>query len=183
MFGHDETPRPDCSGKGLSSMSKKGKALCNVPFSDNRETMVTLFHESTLAGLDDTERSAQELSCQLRAWDVVYLTGPLGAGKTTFARGLIRARLGDDALEVISPTYTLIQTYENTLEEIWHCDFYRLSRPDEAAGLGLEDAEGRVMLLIEWPEKLGNWAPAPDWIVSLQSDSGSHHIRIEQVTK
>ncbi|WER11305.1 tRNA (adenosine(37)-N6)-threonylcarbamoyltransferase complex ATPase subunit type 1 TsaE [Rhodobacter capsulatus] len=93
----------------------------------------------------------------LRAGDVLLLDGPIGAGKTHFARALIRARLGG-AEDVPSPTFTLVQVYDAD-PEIWHADLYRLTHPDEAVELGLEEAFDAAICLIEWPERLGDLAP------------------------
>jgi len=90
----------------------------------------------------------------LKAGDVLALTGELGAGKTTFARGLIQSDLGQDE-EVPSPTYTLVQTYDLGSYELWHCDLYRLAAPDDVLELGLIDMEPDIVSLIEWPDKMG----------------------------
>jgi tRNA threonylcarbamoyladenosine biosynthesis protein TsaE len=91
--------------------------------------------------------------------DVVCLSGNLGAGKTTLARGAVEAWTGYPD-EVPSPTYTLVQTYEGGKGELWHVDLYRLKRPDEAWELGLEDAFAGNACLIEWPERLQGQLPA-----------------------
>jgi tRNA threonylcarbamoyladenosine biosynthesis protein TsaE len=91
--------------------------------------------------------------------DVVCLSGNLGAGKTTLARGAIEAWTGL-AEETPSPTYTLVQTYEGARGELWHVDLYRLKRPDDAWELGLEDAFADAACLIEWPERLEGQLPA-----------------------
>ena len=80
------------------------------------------------------------------------LTGGLGAGKTTLVRGMLRAVLGD--IEVPSPTFTLVQTYELPDYDIWHCDMYRLERPEDGYELGLLDAFEEAVCLIEWPDKI-----------------------------
>jgi tRNA threonylcarbamoyladenosine biosynthesis protein TsaE len=112
-----------------------------------------------LASPDDTARLGEALARLLRPGDTVLLGGPIGSGKTHLARALIRARLGR-AEEVPSPTFTLVQTYGEGADEIWHADLYRLSHPDEVAELGLEDAFGRAICLVEWPERLGRHGPA-----------------------
>lgn len=95
---------------------------------------------------------------QLRVGDIVCLSGGLGVGKTTLARGAIGAWTGEDE-EAPSPTYTLVQTYEGPRGELWHCDLYRLKRPDDAWELGLEDAFASAACLIEWPDRLGPSLP------------------------
>ena len=97
---------------------------------------------------------------------VVYLSGELGSGKTTFARGLLAA-LGH-AGRVKSPTYTLIESYPLGVGTVHHLDLYRLARPGEAAGLGVRDLGGpQDILLVEWPEKALGELPAPDLVVAL----------------
>ena len=94
----------------------------------------------------------------LRAGDTVTLTGGLGAGKTTLARGLVQSVSPHET--VPSPTYTLVQTYEVHGFSLWHCDLYRLEHPDEAYELGLMDAMGEDVCLLEWPDRLGDLLPA-----------------------
>ena len=98
------------------------------------------------------------MAAVLRPGDVVRLSGGLGAGKTTLARGLIQSRLGE--VEVPSPTYTLVQTYDWGSEELWHCDLYRLERPEDAYELGLVDAMEDCIVLIEWADRMGELCPA-----------------------
>ena len=93
----------------------------------------------------------------LRPGDTLALRGPVGAGKTHFARAFIRARQGRGAEDVPSPTFTLIQTYDDPMgTEIWHADLYRLGHYDELVELGLEDAMPDAVTLIEWPERGGD---------------------------
>lgn len=107
----------------------------------------------------DTESFARLMSERLRAGDVLFLEGNLGAGKTSFARALIRALSRDDALEVPSPTFTLLQTYDTPAAPVWHYDLYRIKDPDEIWELGWEEALSGGIVVIEWPERLAGLAP------------------------
>lgn len=117
-----------------------------------------------LADADETARLAVWFSSRLRAGDCLLLQGPVGAGKSHFARALIQARLGR-AEDVPSPTFTLVQTYQADVE-LWHADLYRLTHPDEVLELGLEDAFRSAICLVEWPDRLGK--SAPDGAITLQ---------------
>ena len=112
--------------------------------------------ERTLASEADTRAVAAALAAVLRPGDVVALSGDLGAGKSTFARAVLHA-LGWDG-DVPSPTFTLVQPYEDLPVPVWHCDLYRLEHPAEADALGLFESD--AALLIEWPERLGHRLPA-----------------------
>ena len=100
---------------------------------------------------------ASRLALVLRTGDVIALSGPLGAGKTTFVRAVI-TRLGGEG-EVPSPTFALMQRYETPRLTLTHCDFYRLT-PSELDELGLDDAASEGAVLIEWPERASSWLPA-----------------------
>lgn len=113
-----------------------------------------------------TDRLAIWLASRVRAGDCVLLEGPIGAGKSHLARALIRARLGR-AEDVPSPTFTLVQVYEADGVEIWHADLYRLTHPDEVLELGLTDAFGTAISLVEWPDRLGPLAPPDALHISL----------------
>ena len=104
-------------------------------------------------------RIASLLALKVRPGDVVALHGDLGAGKTTFARALIRSLLGDQDAEVPSPTFSLCQTYQASRMAIAHFDLYRLSTAEEAEEIGFEEALARGLTLIEWPERLGDLLP------------------------
>ncbi|PIE10985.1 MAG: tRNA (adenosine(37)-N6)-threonylcarbamoyltransferase complex ATPase subunit type 1 TsaE [Rhodobacterales bacterium] len=121
---------------------------------------------------------AQRVAPTLKPGDCLLLSGPVGAGKSAFARALIRALCGDDT-EVPSPTFTLVQTYDSPAGEIWHADLYRLSSPDEAVELGLEDAFTNAICLIEWPDRLGSLIPDGALHLHLRAGDGAHHMRIE----
>jgi tRNA threonylcarbamoyladenosine biosynthesis protein TsaE len=111
-----------------------------------------------LAGPADTTRLGAWLAANLHAGDTVLLRGAVGAGKSHVARSVIQSRLGR-LEEVPSPTFTLVQTYGEGADEIWHADLYRLGHADEVAELGLDDAFGRAICLVEWPERLGRSTP------------------------
>lgn len=106
-----------------------------------------------------TERLARAVAPLLARGDVIALSGELGAGKTTLARGLIGALAGAGE-EVPSPTFTLVQSYDTPKGTLWHFDLYRLTRPEEAYELGIEEAFADGIAVIEWPERLGALMPA-----------------------
>ena len=105
-----------------------------------------------------TVRLGEDLAMALRAGDVLALSGDLGAGKTTLARGLIRAMAEDARLDVPSPTFTLVQSYE-TRVPLNHFDLYRLTSPFELDELGLDEMLATGAALIEWPERAGDRLP------------------------
>ncbi len=111
-----------------------------------------------LPDLAAMEAFGARIAAQLRAGDVVALTGDLGAGKTTLARAILQA-LGHEG-EVPSPTFTIIETYDGPQMHIpaVHADFYRLERPGEAEELGLDDYREGAALIAEWPDKAGGFA-------------------------
>lgn len=113
--------------------------------------------EVALPDLDATARLAARLARLLRRGDIIGLTGPLGVGKTAFARALIAAMGGKE--EVPSPTFTLVQVYEVGPVPVWHFDFYRLAKPADAYELDIEEAFAEGVSLIEWPEHLGALLP------------------------
>jgi tRNA threonylcarbamoyladenosine biosynthesis protein TsaE len=107
-----------------------------------------------------TARLGAAIAAQLRAGEAVCLSGPLGAGKSTLARALVRA-LTTPQEEVPSPTFTLVQFYEGPRLSVAHFDLYRLSDPDEAYEIGLDEALEDGAAVIEWPERLAGRLP-PD---------------------
>ena len=111
-----------------------------------------------------TRAFARALAAVVRIGDVIALSGDLGSGKTAFARAFISALPAADGEaggeEVPSPTFTLVQTYARRPAPVWHFDFYRVTRPEEAFELGLEEALAAGVSLVEWPERVAGLLPA-----------------------
>lgn len=127
---------------------------------------------------DDTIRRAQELAHRLQGKDVMAgtllcLHGTLGMGKSVFARALIRALCHDDTLDVPSPTFTLVQTYDSANgTPLYHFDLYRLQDPEEVYELGWDDAISEGLCIVEWPERLGYLLPARRIDIRFEGISG-----------
>jgi tRNA threonylcarbamoyladenosine biosynthesis protein TsaE len=106
--------------------------------------------------LDDEEATARTgavLAARVRAGDVITLSGPLGVGKTALARGFLAA-LGHPG-EVPSPSFAIVQPYDDVDPPVWHVDLYRIEQPSELEELGLDSA-AEAVLLVEWPERAGD---------------------------
>ncbi|HWK63922.1 MAG TPA: tRNA (adenosine(37)-N6)-threonylcarbamoyltransferase complex ATPase subunit type 1 TsaE [Rhizobiaceae bacterium] len=125
-----------------------------------------------------TIRLGEDIAAALRPGDVIALQGDLGAGKTTLARGLVRALANDPELDVPSPTFTLVQSYETRIP-LQHFDLYRLSSPDELDELGLDEAAASGAVLIEWPQKAGDRLPADAATLRLDEEGAGRIARIE----
>lgn len=140
--------------------------------------MVLIFSE---VATDEAETAvlAERVARQLQIGDVVALYGTLGAGKTAFCRGVIRA-LCPAVQEVPSPTFTLLQTYEAAAFPIYHFDMYRLKTPEEAYEIGIEDAFAEGVCLIEWPEKIGRLLPARHWKITIETQGDNRLITVEK---
>jgi tRNA threonylcarbamoyladenosine biosynthesis protein TsaE len=129
-----------------------------------------------------TEALARALATRLERGDTLLLQGQLGAGKSHFARALIRALIGPGAetAEIPSPTFTLVQSYDCAKGEIWHADLYRLTDSQEVVELGLDIAMDDAICLIEWPDRI-----APDWpetAVCLRFDTPPGRPDMREVT-
>lgn len=124
--------------------------------------------------LDDeaaTARLGARLASRVRPGDVITLSGPLGVGKTALARGFLAALGHED--EVPSPSFSIVQPYEDLDPPVWHVDLYRIEDPSELEELGL-DAAAHAVLLVEWPERAGAWPDA----LALSLDFGQDGDRI-----
>lgn len=113
-----------------------------------------------LSDVEATEALGRGLADIVRPGDVIALFGDLGAGKTTLTRGLL-AGLGFEG-EVASPTFPIVQTYDDVRVPLWHVDLYRIEDESELEELALNEARQDHVLVIEWPERLGDglWADA-----------------------
>ena len=132
-----------------------------------------------LEGEAATARLGAAIARELHPGDAVCLSGPLGAGKSTLARALVRALTTPDE-EVPSPTFTLVQFYEGPRLKVAHFDLYRLTDPDEAYEIGLDEALDDGAAVIEWPERLAGRLP-PDRLdveIGLAEDAEGRRVRI-----
>lgn len=137
-----------------------------------------VFHVENEAGMSEV---ADALAPHLTGGGILALEGNLGAGKTALARALIRKLTGSPDLDVPSPTFTLVQTYDTNAAPIWHFDFYRLKNPEEVFELGWEDAlaHGGVIIM-EWAERIGPLLPrVMTHIVITPQDNGARKVEIK----
>ena len=111
-----------------------------------------------LPDLQATEAFAAHAAAAVRPGDAILLSGPLGAGTSAFARAFLRALTGDPALDVPSPSFTLVQTYDTPKGPVHHFDLWRLDGPGALAELGWEDALEDIVV-VEWPDRLGPQMP------------------------
>ncbi len=139
--------------------------------------MSALSHTFHLSSPAETAALALRLAPHLQRGDTLLLKGPIGTGKTFFARSLIQHLLNTSE-DVPSPTYTIVQTYPAHRFDIWHCDLYRLTAADEIAELGLEDAFETALCLIEWPEILGKTTPRNALRLSFEMAGSSGQRRL-----
>lgn len=130
-----------------------------------------------LDGPAATAKLGAAIAGALEVGDTVCLYGPLGAGKSTLARGLIRA-LTRPYEEVPSPTFTLVQTYETDEMTISHFDLYRTREVAEVHELGLDEALDAGCAVIEWPERLGELLPPDRLDIELTIDGDIRRARL-----
>ena len=130
----------------------------------------------TLNSPEDTAKLAARLGASLVPGDILLLEGEIGSGKTHFARSLIQSLMTEPE-DVPSPTFTLVQAYETSVGEIWHCDLYRLGAIEEIEELGLTEAFDDAVCVIEWPEKLGPLTPKSAIKISFKTDPNTMDMR------
>ncbi|WP_143870334.1 tRNA (adenosine(37)-N6)-threonylcarbamoyltransferase complex ATPase subunit type 1 TsaE [Catenovulum sediminis] len=138
-------------------------------------------YEIELTDAEKTVQFGRKLSTAVEAPLVIYLEGDLGAGKTTFSRGLIQG-LGFSG-NVKSPTYTLVEPYELHNLNVYHFDLYRLADPQELDFIGIEEyfSENNIVI-IEWPEKGAGWLAQADLMVNMYHKAEQRSLKIEAKT-
>ncbi|NBB13986.1 tRNA (adenosine(37)-N6)-threonylcarbamoyltransferase complex ATPase subunit type 1 TsaE [Caulobacter sp. SLTY] len=124
-----------------------------------------------------TQALGQSLAALIRPGEAICLSGPLGAGKSTLARALVRALTTPDE-EVPSPTFTLVQFYDTAAFPLAHFDLYRLSDPDEAYEIGLDEALDGGAALIEWPQRLEGRLPPDRLDIEIGMDGEGRTARL-----
>lgn len=137
-----------------------------------------------LPGPETTDALACRIAAHLRPGDTVLLEGPVGAGKSHFARATIRALLPPETAsqDIPSPSFTLVQSYDGLSGPIWHADLYRLADMTEVEELGLQEAFETAICLIEWPDRLGPLAPQDALRVALAHDAQDADLRHATLT-
>ncbi len=116
--------------------------------------------------ISETLKFAQALAKLVKPGDVLLFEGDLGTGKSTLIREMIQT-LMNDKVDVPSPTFTLVQTYDSPRAQLWHFDLYRLEHPDEVLELDIEDAFHQGISFVEWPDRLGYLKPEDTLLIEL----------------
>ena len=143
------------------------------------DSAAELAWQGRLADEAATIALGEDFAAVIQRGDVICLTGDLGAGKTCFARGLLRALSDDPALEVPSPTFTLVQAYETPRLTVSHFDLYRLEAAEDLDALGFEEAATNGAVLVEWPERAAERMPEDAVIVELTIADSGREVRVE----
>jgi len=124
---------------------------------------------------------AQHYASAIKTPRLICLEGDLGAGKSVFARALIRALCSDAKMDVPSPTFTLLQTYEAPHFPIWHFDLYRLEDCEEVHALGFEDGLGQALMIVEWPDRLGYLVPQSYTQITITLDDAATNNNVRHI--
>jgi tRNA threonylcarbamoyl adenosine modification protein YjeE len=137
-----------------------------------------MYFETVVQSTAELVELARSFARKLRAGDVVALTGPLGAGKTTFVRGIVLELLGTDA--ATSPTFTFWHEYPGT-PTVRHLDLFRIEDESELAELGLHEAfDGGAVVAVEWPERAPSLIPAGARTVEIRgAGDGPRTVRLQ----
>lgn len=134
-----------------------------------------------LANEVETLAFGGRLQAILRDGALITLSGPLGAGKTTLVRGLLRGTGYQGPVK--SPTFTLVEVYENPIRPIYHFDLYRVTDPEELEWMGFRDyLRPEALCLVEWPEKGEGFLPIPDLAITLRNDQAGRLIQLVSYT-
>jgi tRNA threonylcarbamoyladenosine biosynthesis protein TsaE len=163
----------------LRRLASRGHAL--APLRTGRHIGFMLARPIATLMLPDlaaTHALAAAVAAAMRPGDAILLEGPLGAGKSAFARALLRAATDDAHLDVPSPTFTLVQSYETRRGTVHHFDLWRLDGPGALEELGWDEARTDIVM-VEWPDRLGTLAPADALHVTLSHapDRGAPEAR------
>ena len=129
-----------------------------------------------IKALSETQSIAQAVAKQTKSPTVIYLEGEIGSGKTTWAQFFLQALGVGEA--VVSPTFTLIESYETTKGLVHHIDLYRLETEEEGYHLGLDDLPGPAIWLIEWPQNGRLYCPEPDLTVFLHQNGHQRDLTL-----
>ena len=130
---------------------------------------------------DDAATAAlgAKLAARAQLGDILLLEGPLGAGKSSLARAFIRALAEDPKLTVPSPTFTLVQAYDTPRGEVWHYDLWRLDGPEGLTELGWDEAAAQKIVLVEWPDRLGDLAPPEALRLTLSHEGTGRGVALQ----
>ena len=128
-----------------------------------------------LASEEDTLRIGTDCGRRWSGGGIVFLSGELGAGKTTLCRGILRG-MGHEGL-VQSPAYTLVEPYQLALGQVFHFDLYRLEDARELENIGIRDyTDSAALCLVEWPERGGALLPPPDLCLSMEVEGKGRRL-------